>query len=129
MQKIAVSASRETVQDGNFWFYRAVNGGKLRILLVVADQAIVSSLQKTLLAGIFVFIAAVATAVGASAAFARLLSKPLIELASSMGNIRLDSPSTWPQRAGRRDRIAAKQLCRHGGANAKPDCERVYRED
>lgn len=108
MQKIAVSASRETVQDGNFWFYRAVNGGKLRILLVVADQAIVSSLQKTLLAGIFVFIAAVATAVGASAAFARLLSKPLIELASSMGNIRLDS-SQHMARSERDDEIGLLQ--------------------
>lgn len=108
MQKIAVSASRETVQDGNFWFYRAVNGGKLRILLVVADQAIVSSLQKTLLAGIFVFIAAVATAVGASAAFARFLSKPLIELASSMGNIRLDS-SQHMARSERDDEIGLLQ--------------------
>ncbi|MEA4915724.1 MAG: sensor histidine kinase [Christensenella sp.] len=108
MEKIAVSASRETVQDGNFWFYRAVNGGKLRILLVVADQAIVSSLQKTLLAGIFVFIAAVATAVGASAAFARLLSKPLIELASSMGNIRLDS-SQHMARSERDDEIGLLQ--------------------
>ena len=108
MEQIAESDSRETVQDGNFWFYRAVNGGKLRILLVVADQAIISSLQKTLFAGIFVFIAAVATAVAASAAFARLLSKPLIELASSMGNIRLDS-SQHMARSARDDEIGLLQ--------------------
>ena len=108
MEQISESDSRETVQDGNFWFYRAVNGGKLRILLVVADKAIVSSLQKTLLAGIVVALAAVAAAVAASAAFARFLSKPLIALAASMGKIRLDS-SQQLERSDRDDEIGLLQ--------------------
>ncbi len=108
MEQLSTSASRETVQDGNFWFYRAVNGGKLRILLAVSDQAIVSSLQKTVLAGILVFFAAVLTAVAASAAFARFLSKPLIELASRMGKIRLDSSQPM-ERSEREDEIGLLQ--------------------
>jgi len=108
IEKIADSDSRETLQDGNFWFYRNVNGGKLRILLVVADKAIVSSLQKTVIAGIVVALAAVATAVAASAAYARFLSKPLIELAASMGKIRLDS-SQKLERSGRDDEIGLLQ--------------------
>ncbi len=108
MQQIASSDTRETVSDGNFWFYRAVNGGKLRILLVVADQAIVASLQKTLIAGILVALAAVLAAVAASAAFARFLSKPLIELAGSMGSIRLDS-SQHLARSNRDDEIGLLQ--------------------
>lgn len=108
MEEIAGTDSRETVRDGNFWFYRAVNGGKLRILLVVANKAIVSSLQKTLIAGILVALAAVAAAVAASAAFARLLSKPLIELAGSMGKIRLDS-SQQLERSERDDEIGLLQ--------------------
>lgn len=108
IEQIAQSDSRETVQDGNFWFYRNVNGGKLRILLVVADKAIVASLQKTLLAGIVVALAAVAAAIAASAAFARFLSKPLIELAGSMGKIRLDS-SQKLERSERDDEIGLLQ--------------------
>ena len=108
MEQLSTSASRETVSDGNFWFYRAVNGGKLRILLAVSDQAIVSSLQKTVLAGILVFFAAVLTAVVASAAFARFLSKPLIELAARMGKIRLDSSQPM-ERSEREDEIGLLQ--------------------
>ena len=108
MEQLSTSASRETVSDGNFWFYRAVNGGKLRILLAVSDQAIVSSLQKTVLAGILVFFAAVLTAVAASAAFARFLSKPLIELAARMGKIRLDSSQPM-ERSEREDEIGLLQ--------------------
>ncbi len=108
IEKIADSDSRETVQDGNFWFYRTVNGGKLRILLVVADKAIISSLKKTVVAGIVVALAAVATAVAASAAYARFLSKPLIELAASMGKIRLDS-SQHLERSERDDEIGLLQ--------------------
>ncbi len=108
MEQIAESDSRETVSDGNFWFYRAVNGGKLRIILVVADKAIVSSLQKTVLAGIFVSIVAVLTAVAASAAYARFLSKPLIDLAARMGKIRLDS-SQRLDRSERDDEIGLLQ--------------------
>lgn len=108
MEKIAQSDSRETVQDGNFWFYRPVSGGKMQILLVVADEAIISSLQKTLIAGALVALAAVAAAVFASAAFARLLSKPLIKLAESMGKIRLDS-SQHMERSERYDEIGLLQ--------------------
>ncbi len=108
MEQLSTSASRETVSDGNFWFYRAVNGGKLRILLAVSDQAIVSSLQKTVLAGVLVFFAAVLTAVVASAAFARFLSKPLIELAARMGKIRLDSSQPM-ERSEREDEIGLLQ--------------------
>ena len=108
MEQLSTSASRETVSDGNFWFYRAVNGGKLRILLAVSDQAIVSSLQKTVLAGVLVFFAAVLTAVAASAAFARFLSKPLIELAARMGKIRLDSSQPM-ERSEREDEIGLLQ--------------------
>lgn len=108
MGQLSASDSRETVSDGNFWFYRAVNGGKLRILLAVSDQAIVSSLQKTVLAGVIVFIAAGLIAVLASAAFARFLSKPLIELAARMGKIRLDS-SQPVERSEREDEIGLLQ--------------------
>ena len=108
MEQLSASDSRETVSDGNFWFYRAVNGGKLRILLAVSDQAIVSSLQKTVLAGVIVFIAAGLIAVLASAAFARFLSKPLIELAARMGKIRLDS-SQPVERSEREDEIGLLQ--------------------
>ena len=108
MEQLATSASRETVSDGNFWFYRAVNGGKLRILLAVSDQAIVSSLQKTMLASFLVFLAAVLIAVAASAAFARFLSKPLIELAARMGKIRLDSSQPM-ERSEREDEIGLLQ--------------------
>lgn len=108
MEKIADSDSKEMVSDGNFWFYRAVNGGKLRIILVVANKAIVSSLQKTLIAGLLVALAAVAAAVVASAAYARFLSRPLIELAGSMGIIRLDS-SQHLERSNRDDEIGLLQ--------------------
>jgi len=108
MEQLSTSDSRETVSDGNFWFYRAVNGGKLRILLAVSDQAIISSLQKTILAGVLVFFAAVLTAVAASAAYARFLSKPLIELASRMGKIRLDSSQPM-ERSEREDEIGLLQ--------------------
>lgn len=108
MDEIADTDSRETVQDGNFWFYRTVDGGKLRILQVVANKAIVDSLRQTLFAGILVSLAAVAAAVAASAAYAKFISKPLIALSSRMGKVRLDSSQPF-ERSERDDEIGLLQ--------------------
>lgn len=108
MGEIADTDSRETVSYDNFWFYRTVDGGKLRILQAVANKAIVHSLRQTLLAGVLVSLAAVAAAVLASAAYAKFISKPLIELASHMGRVRLDISQPFP-RSGRDDEIGLLQ--------------------
>lgn len=108
MDEIADTDSRETVQDGNFWFYRTVDGGKLRILQVVANKAIVDSLRQTLFAGILVSLVAVAAAVAASAAYAKFISKPLIALSSRMGKVRLDSSQPF-ERSERDDEIGLLQ--------------------
>jgi sensor histidine kinase YesM len=81
---------QETYQNGSFWFYREVGGGKLKILITVPNSSIVSALNSTLFAGLAIgFVAVIISMIG-SILFSRAFSKPIRELSATMRTITID---------------------------------------
>lgn len=103
-QTLAAVDSRETLYGGDFWFYRAVDGGKLQILLTVPNGNIVSALWATFLSGLIVAVLAVAASILCSALYAQAISRPIARLSETMRNFTLrDAASASP--APRTDEI------------------------
>ncbi len=94
MERFTQEKSSELSCEGNTWFYREVDGGKLRILQAVPEQVIMQTLSKTLIGGLAAALLAILIAVVASALFAKLVSKPLVELATCMRTFALDDSVT-----------------------------------
>ncbi len=88
--KLSGMEVQEFFQDGNFWFYREVSGGKLKILMTVPIQSILDALNSTLVAGITIGIIAVIISTIGSMLFSRVFSKPIIELSAMMRTITID---------------------------------------
>ncbi|WMJ88377.1 sensor histidine kinase [Anaerocolumna sp. MB42-C2] len=93
MSKLDKSHLQETFEDGNFWFYRSVNGAKLKVLLTVPNRTIVFALSNTILGGLLVAFFAVIISVIGSILFSRVYSKPIIELSAKMTTVMLDDYS------------------------------------
>jgi sensor histidine kinase YesM len=81
---------QELYQDGNFWFFREVSGGKLKILMTVPIRSILEALNSTLAAGITIGMIAVIISTIGSILFSRAFSKPIIELSAMMRTITID---------------------------------------
>jgi sensor histidine kinase YesM len=81
---------QELYQDGNFWFFREVSGGKLKILMTVPIRSILEALSSTLAAGITIGMIAVIISTIGSILFSRAFSKPIIELSAMMRTITID---------------------------------------
>lgn len=82
--RLSGTISGHTHENGCYWFYRSVSGGKLNIVQAMPDSAIRSSLEGTLVSGIFVAILAVAASMLFSAIVSRVISRPIVELANTM---------------------------------------------
>ena len=83
-EQLSGTISGHTHENGCYWFYRSVSGGKLNIVQGMPDSAIRSSLEGTLVSGIFVAILAVAASMLFSAVMSRVISRPIVELANTM---------------------------------------------
>ena len=83
-ERLSGTISGHTHENGCYWFYRSVSGGKLNIVQAMPDSAIRSSLEGTLVSGIFVAILAVAASMLFSAIVSRVISRPIVELANTM---------------------------------------------
>jgi sensor histidine kinase YesM len=90
IQKLSSRKVQEFFQDGNFWFFREVSGGKLKILMTVPISSILEALNSTLLAGIAIGMIAVLISTIGSVLFSRAFSKPIIELSAMMRTITID---------------------------------------
>lgn len=93
---LAGTASRETLRDGDFWFYRAVNGGKLQILLTVPNSNIVSALWTTFLSGLVAAVLAVAASILCAALYSRAIARPIARLSETMRNFTLRDVASAP---------------------------------
>jgi two-component system, sensor histidine kinase YesM len=81
---------QEYFRDGNFWFFREVSGGKLKILMTVPIRSILEALNNTLVAGMTIGIIAVIVSTMGSILFSRVYSKPIIELSAMMRTVTID---------------------------------------
>lgn len=89
--RLEKSKAKEIFTDNNFWFFREVSGGKLKILMVVPNSSIVNALKSTLFAGIAIGVAAVIISMGGSILFSAAFSRPIIELSAMMRDITIDN--------------------------------------
>ncbi len=90
IEKLSSRKVQEFYQDGSFWFFREVNGGKLKILMTVPNGAILEALSNTLFAGIVIGLVAVLLSTLGSVLFSRVFSKPIIELSARMRTITIN---------------------------------------
>lgn len=105
INKLENSSAQEIFQDNNFWFFREVSGGKLKILMVVPNSAIVTALKSTIFAGIAVGAAAVIISMLGSILFSGAFSKPIIELSAKMRTITIDNYKDGIALQDRKDEI------------------------
>ena len=80
---------QEFMWEGNFWFYREVSGGKLKVLLSVPNHVIVESLTGTVLMAALVGGVMLVVCAVASSLLARIFAGPVIKLSDTMRNFTL----------------------------------------
>lgn len=96
-EELSGTLSGDMKRDGYFWFYRTAGGGKIIILQSIPDSAIRKALGATLLSGLSVAALAVALSIVFSAAFSRITSKPIVQLAQQMQTASFDSSCPAPE--------------------------------
>lgn len=128
-ERLSGSVSGHAHESGSYWFYRSVSGGKLNIILAMPDSAIRSSLEGTLVSGIFVAILAVAASMLFSAVMSRVISRPIVELAKHHAQQHHRGRPCWCITAQRRDRLPARQLQPHAKAEQGAYRQRVHKPD
>ncbi|HHX70652.1 MAG TPA: sensor histidine kinase, partial [Gallicola sp.] len=89
LSKLETSKSSEMLYEDDFWFYRSVGRGKLKILMAVPIDVIVSASERTIYSGIIVAIIAAFASILFSAIFSNLITKPIINLSKKMRNFTL----------------------------------------
>ena len=82
--------SGDVHRDGYFWFYRSVSSGKIVILQSIPDSTIRKALSTTLFSGLLVAALSVVVSLLFSAAFAHIVSSPVVQLSERMRSINLD---------------------------------------
>jgi sensor histidine kinase YesM len=90
INKLETSEVQEVYQDGSFWFFRDVKGGKLKILMTVPNSTIVAALSSTLFGGLIIGMVAVIISTAGAILFSRAFSKPIIELSAMMRTITIE---------------------------------------
>lgn len=89
LSKLETSKTSEMFYQDDFWFYRSVGRGKLKILMAVPIDVIVSASERTIYSGIIVAIIAAFASILCSAIFSNLITKPIVKLAKKMRNFTL----------------------------------------
>lgn len=97
IQKILDQAGDQTTfemtQSNAFWFYRSVNGGKLKIVQSVPNKTIIAALNTTLFGGLFAAFLSIVISMMFSLVLSHIISKPIISLATEIRTIDLDNPT------------------------------------
>ena len=103
-KELAATSGRETVAEGNFWFYRTAGTGKLLIVQAEPNNVIMTAIYQTLIIGILVALFAIVGAILFAVLFSSILSKPIIVLSEKMRQVTLkDYDATG--KSGRYDEI------------------------
>ncbi len=89
-QELATGERKEASYADQFWFYRAVNGGKMQILLTVPNQTIVDALFPTVLSSILVALIAILASIVCSIVYSRAISSPIRRLSEEMKTLTIN---------------------------------------
>lgn len=88
--QLAEGERKEASYADQFWFYRAVNGGKTQILLTVPNQTIIDALFPTVLSSIIVAVIAIIASIICSVVYSRAISRPIRQLSEEMKTLTLN---------------------------------------
>lgn len=102
-QELSRSDSKECLYEGNFWFYREVRGGKLKVMLSVPDEVIKEALRGTYMAALLAGIVMLAVCAVWSVFFSNLFSKPIVALAGKMRSFTLDENTASEEKHGKKE--------------------------
>ncbi|MEI8201053.1 MAG: sensor histidine kinase [Eubacteriales bacterium] len=89
-KELAATTGRETVVDGNFWFYRTAGTGKLQVVQAEPNNVIMTAMYQTLVIGILVALFAIMGAVLFAVLFSSIVSKPIVLLSEKMRRVTLN---------------------------------------
>ena len=92
-RQLAEGDKKEGFYADQFWFYRAVSGGKLQLLLTIPNDTIVEALLPTVFTGILVAALAILASVICSVVYSRAVSRPIQKLSAQMKNLTLNEYS------------------------------------
>lgn len=92
-RQLAEGEKKEGFYGDQFWFYRAVSGGKLQLLLTIPNDTIVEALLPTVFTGILVAALAILASVICSVVYSRAVSRPIQKLSAQMKNLTLNEYS------------------------------------
>lgn len=82
--------AEEIYYQDTFWFYRNINGGKLKILLSVPNASIMRALRSNIFVGLFIAAITILISILVSVIFSSFFSQPIIALAQKMQTITID---------------------------------------
>ncbi|GAB6108652.1 sensor histidine kinase [Fusibacter bizertensis] len=92
LERAGDKTTYEMTTSDAFWFYRSVNGGKLKIIQSVPNRTIISALNTTLYGGFFAAVLSILISLLFSLVLSHVISKPIISLAKEIRTIDLDNP-------------------------------------
>jgi two-component system, sensor histidine kinase YesM len=105
LSKMKVHGSDQVIEsEGNFYFYKSVSDGKLRVIKIVPNTVLINALEKTLLIGFLITILNIIAAILFSTMVSNMISKPIIQLSKKMQTLSLDS-SNMTNKVQRQDEI------------------------
>lgn len=104
LEQQEINKTIEMPYRDDFWFYRSVGGGKLKILMAVPMNVIISASERTIYSGIIVAVIAAFGSILCSALFSNLITKPIIKLSDKLRNFTLGKETvSWNKK--RQDEI------------------------
>ena len=107
-QELSWNKHQETFRDGQFWFYRSVNSGKIQLILSLPNRTIINALLPTITVSIAAALLAILSSIFCSITYSKSVSKPIQALSNEMKTLTLNEYHIMPQE-NRQDEIGILQ--------------------
>lgn len=107
-QELSGNKHQETFRDGQFWFYRSVNSGKIQLILSLPNRTIINALLPTITVSIAAAVLAILSSIFCSITYSKSVSKPIQALSNEMKTLTLNEYHIMPQE-NRQDEIGILQ--------------------
>ena len=107
-RELSENKHQETFRDGQFWFYRPVNSGKIQLILSLPNRTIINALLPTITVSIAAAVLAILSSIFCSITYSKSVSKPIQALSNEMKTLTLNEYHIMPQE-NRQDEIGILQ--------------------
>lgn len=107
-RELSENKHQEIFRDGQFWFYRPVNSGKIQLILSLPNQTIINALLPTITVSIAAAVLAILSSIFCSITYSKSVSKPIQALSNEMKTLTLNEYHIMPHE-NRQDEIGILQ--------------------